>query len=270
MESSALSFNLETNASSHGVGGLLLHTLKQGAQHAPVMHGRLDMKHVQALCQASLQGAQQSSELVQSWLAAGVDIEDVYLEGITPAARLMGQWWCDDVLDFASASLGHARLRHLLFELSPVFLKNASGQAKGLSCCVVGAFQAQHTMGSFMLSEFFRRTGWQVNLLECDSAEELLKKLASDWYDLLAISLSCEQQLPEIRRLIKNIRQSSANPQIQIMAGGPLLNTHPDMLLNLGVEVVAEDARVAQERALEMVMAVRCRSQTELTLVNVN
>ncbi len=270
MESSALSFNLETNASSHGVGGLLLHTLKQGAQHAPVMHGRLDMKHVQALCQASLQGAQQSSELVHGWLAAGVDIEDVYLEGITPAARLMGQWWCDDVLDFASASLGHARLRHLLFELSPVFLKNASGQAKGLSCCVVGAFQTQHTMGSFMLSEFFRRTGWQVNLLECDSAEELLKKLASDWYDLLAISLSCEQQLPEIRRSIKAIRQSSANPQIQIMAGGPLLNTRPDMLLNLGVEVVAEDARVAQERALEMVMAVRCRSQIELTLVNVN
>jgi len=158
----------------------------------------------------------------------------------------------------------------LLFELSPVFLKNASGQAKGLGCCVVGAFQTQHTMGSFMLSEFFRRTGWQVNLLECDSAEELLKKMALDWYDLLAISLSCEQQLPEIRRCIKNIRQSSANPQIQIMAGGPLLHNHPDLLLNLGVEVVAEDARVAQERALELVMAVRCRSQIELTLVNVN
>ena len=141
MESSALSFNLETPASPQSVGGLLLHTLKQGAQFAPVMHGRLDMKQVHALCQASLQGADQARDMVQHWLTAGVDIEDVYLEGITPAARLMGQWWCDDTLDFASASLGHARLRHLLFELSPVFLKNASGQAKGLSCCVVGAFQ---------------------------------------------------------------------------------------------------------------------------------
>lgn len=270
MESNALSFNLQTPASSHGVGGLLLHTLKQGARFTPVMHGRLDMKQVHALCQASLQGAEQTRDMVQHWLTAGVDIEDVYLEGITPAARLMGQWWCDDTLDFASASLGHARLRHLLFELSPVFLKNASSQAKGLSCCVVGAFQTQHTMGSFMLSEFFRRTGWQVNLLECDSAEELLKKMASDWYDLLAISLSCEQQLPEIRRSIKMIRQSSANPRIQIMAGGPLPNAQPEVLLNLGVEVVSEDARVAQERALELVMAVRCRSQTELTLVNVN
>ena len=66
------------------------------------------------------------------------------------------------------------------------------------------------------------------------------------------------------------IRQSSANPRIQIMAGGPLPNAQPEVLLNLGVEVVSEDARVAQERALELVMAVRCRSQTELTLVNVN
>jgi hypothetical protein len=33
---------------------------------------------------------------------------------------------------------------------------------------------------------------------------------------------------------------------------------------------VTQDARVAQEKALEMVMAVRCRGQTELTLVAVN
>lgn len=270
MESSALSFNFETAAPSQGVGSVLLQTLKQTAQFAPLGPGGLDRSQVQALCQASLQGAEQATDLVQHWLASGVDIEEVYLEGITPAARLMGQWWCDDVLDFASASLGHARLRHLLFELSPVFLKNASGQAKGLSCCVVGAFQTQHTMGSFMLSEFFRRSGWHVNLFECDSADELLKKLAIDWYDLLALSLSCEQQLPEIRRSIKLIRQASANPQIQIIAGGPLLNARPDLPLNLGVEVVGEDARVAQERALELVMAVRCRSPIKLTLVNVN
>jgi methanogenic corrinoid protein MtbC1 len=207
--------------------------------------------------------------LVHQWLAAGVDIEDVYLDGITPAARLVGQWWCDDLMDFATGSLAYARLRHLLFELSPAFLKNASSQAAGLSCCIVGAFQTQHTMGSFMLSEFFRRTGWQVNLLECDSADELLKKMVSDWYDLLAISLSSEQQLPSIRQLVKQIRRSSANPRLQILAGGPLVAACPELLENLGVELVTQDARAAQDKALELVMAVRCRSQTELTLVNV-
>jgi methanogenic corrinoid protein MtbC1 len=156
-----------------------------------------------------------------------------------------------------------------LFELSPAFLKNASSQAAGLSCCIVGAFQTQHTMGSFMLSEFFRRTGWQVNLLECDSADELLKKMVSDWYDLLAISLSSEQQLPSIRQLVKQIRRSSANPRLQILAGGPLVAACPELLENLGVELVTQDARAAQDKALELVMAVRCRSQTELTLVNV-
>jgi hypothetical protein len=54
------------------------------------------------------------------------------------------------------------------------------------------------------------------------------------------------------------------------MAGGPLLHACSDLLFDLGVELVTQDARVAQEKALEMVMAVRCRSQTELTLVAVN
>ena len=270
MQSHLQSFYSASSASPHGVGRLLLHSQNQPVRAGPVVQGRLLIQHVQALCQASLQGSQQTSELVRQWLESGVDIEDVYLEGITPAARLMGQWWCDDVLDFATASLAFSRLRHLLFELSPVFLKNTSSQAAGLSCCIVGAFQTQHTMGSFMLSEFFRRTGWQVHLQECDSADELLKKLASDWYDLLAISLSCERQLPSIRRMIKDIRRTSANPQLQILAGGPLVGICPELLQNMGVEVVTQDARVAQEKALELVMATRCRSKTELTIVNVN
>lgn len=269
MQSSLHPFHLSPSASPFGVGRVLLHTLNEPLQSGPVQLGQLQMQHVQALCQASLLGSQQTSELVHQWLAAGVDIEDVYLDGITPAARLVGQWWCDDLMDFATGSLAYARLRHLLFELSPAFLKNASSQAAGLSCCIVGAFQTQHTMGSFMLSEFFRRTGWQVNLLECDSADELLKKMVSDWYDLLAISLSSEQQLPTIRQLVKQIRRSSANPRLQILAGGPLVAACPELLENLGVELVTQDARAAQDKALELVMAVRCRSQTELTLVNV-
>jgi len=270
MESIVLPLSLNSAAPTHAVGSMLLHAMHQPLRAGPMAHGRLHIEHVQALCQVSLQGRQQTMALVQDWLSSGVDIEDVYLEGITPAARLVGQWWCDDVVDFASASLAHANLRQLLFELSPLFLKNASSQAKGLSCCIVGAFQTQHTMGSFMLSEFFRRSGWQVHLQECDSAEDLQKKMASDWFDLLAISLSCEQQLPQIRKMIRQIRRSSANPQVQIMAGGPLLHACSDLLFDLGVELVTQDARVAQEKALEMVMAVRCRSQTELTLVAVN
>ena len=90
MESSALSFNLETAASPHGVGGLLLHTLKQATQFAPLDHGRLDMKQVHALCQASLQGADQARDMVQHWLASGVDIEDVYFGRHHPSCPLDG------------------------------------------------------------------------------------------------------------------------------------------------------------------------------------
>lgn len=58
------------------------------------------------------------------------------------------------MIDFATATLAFTRLRQLLFELSPLFLMDACDHARGLTCFMVGEFQAQHTMGMFMLSEF--------------------------------------------------------------------------------------------------------------------
>jgi hypothetical protein len=79
MQSSLHPFHLSPSASPFGVGRVLLHTLNEPLQSGPVQHGQLQMQHVQALCQASLLGSQQTSELVHQWLAAGVDLEDVYL-----------------------------------------------------------------------------------------------------------------------------------------------------------------------------------------------
>jgi len=168
--------HLEGDLPINGVGRFLMHALYASVKNPPTHAGKLDFSHTQALTHASMLGQSQTSMVVHQWLASGVDIEDVYLEGVTPAARLIGQWWCDDVVDFATATLAFGRLRQLLFDLSPLFLMDATAQARGLSCFMVGEFQAQHSMGLFMVSEFFRRNGWQVRADECESGGDLLKK----------------------------------------------------------------------------------------------
>ena len=262
--------NLEKVSSENALGRLLMNSMLTSVKNPVVHAGKLEPAHLQALVHASLLGQSQTSIVVHQWLASGVDIEDVYLEGITPVARQLGQWWCDDVIDFASATLAFSRLRQLLFELSPLFLMDASEQARGLTCFVVGEFQMQHTMGMFMLSEFFRRNGWQVRCDECESGEDLLRKMSSDWFDLMAISLSCERQVPLMRDLIPAIRQAAPNPSLKIIAGGALLDVCPEIVTDLGVELMTQDARSAQKSALALVSNTRHKSHTELTVGNVN
>ncbi len=262
--------NFEGASSVNALGRFLTSSMYTSVKNPVVHSGRLEPLHLQALIHASMLGQSQTSIVVHQWLASGVDIEDVYLEGITPVARLLGQWWCDDVIDFASATLAFTRLRQLLFELSPLFLMDASEQARGLTCFMVGEFQAQHTMGMFMMSEFFRRNGWQVRCDECDSGDDLLRKMSSDWFDLMAISLSCERQVPLMRHLIPLIRKASPNPQLKIIAGGALLNVCPEIVTGLGVELMIQDARSAQKSALDLVSDQPYACKSNLTLSNVN
>lgn len=262
--------NLGGFSSVNALGRFLNDSASAPVKNPPVHAGRLEPAHLQALIHASMLGQSQASSVVHQWLASGVDIEDVYLEGITPVARILGQWWCDDVIDFASATLAFTRLRQLLFDLSPLFLMDAAEQARGLSCLMVGDFQVKHTMGMFMLAEFFRRNGWVVHAQECESDLELLRKTSFDWFDLMAISLSCEKQVPLMRRLIPEIRKASANPELKIVAGGALLSVCPEIVTGLGVDLLTQDARQAQKTALDLVSNTIYKRQPNLTFNNVN
>ncbi len=262
--------NLERVRTVNELGRFLTYTLGVSVKNPPVYAGRLEPAHLQALVHACMLGQSHTSHVVHQWLASGVDMEDVYLKGIEPVARLLGQWWCDDKIDFASATLAFTRLRQLLFDLSPLFLMDAAEQARGLRCFSVGEFQAQHTMGMFMVAEFFRRNGWQVDLHECESDDELLRKISSDWFDLMAISFSCEKQVPLMRRLIPEIRKASANPQLKIIAGGALLNVCPEIVTGLGVDLMTQDVREAQKMAFNLVSEALDERKHDLTFSNVN
>ena len=81
--------NLEKVSSENALGRLLMNSALTSVKNPVVHAGKLDPLHLQALVHASLLGQSQTSIVVHQWLASGVDIEDVYLEGITPVARLL-------------------------------------------------------------------------------------------------------------------------------------------------------------------------------------
>jgi methylmalonyl-CoA mutase cobalamin-binding subunit len=213
-----------------------------------VCDGPIAPEDVLALTQASLLDMDSTSRCVSDWLRRGWDIEDIYLHGIVSAARLQGLWWVRDQLDFSALTVGCSRLHRVLYELSPVFLADAQ-PAKDATVLMLPEPDSQHTMGLFMLSEFFRRAGWHTLLLQPHDLEDTLRIVSTHWVDVMAISVSSDRHLERLRTLIAQARQHSPNPHIQIIAGGPMASFMPDTLLSLGIDWLGTDAKSTVEGA---------------------
>ena len=202
-----------------------------------------ELPELEALAQACLLSPEAALACVQRWRDAGHGLEDIYLRGIVPSARLLGHWWCCDWSDFAQVTIASANLQRVLHRLSAEFCAPGADQPKGLSILLATEPQSQHTMGAFMLGEFFRRCGWGVQLLTPHEGEDVLAHLRRDWFDAIGLSVSTGRQLRALERLMPRLRSESPNQQLCVLVGGPLAATDPQALQDLGVDLVGGDAR---------------------------
>ena len=209
----------------------------------------------QHLARQSLLATADLHQVIADWLQRGVPMTAIYLDGITKAARMLGQWWLSDDIDFGTVTVGSSRLHRLLYDLSPQFLLDAKPSI-GATVMMLAEPESQHTMGLFMLSEFFRRAGWYTLVEQPRLDANVLRLLSGHWVDVLALSVSTDRQLPALRILVRQARQISPNPQMAIIAGGPLALSDPQALLDLGVDWVGTDAPGTVDRASAAISAV--------------
>jgi len=195
------------------------------------------------LATACLKSVEAALDLVQQWQMAGLDMEDLYLHALAPCARLLGEWWRCDTADFAQVSIGSTNLQRLLHRLSAEFCAPGTDRPLGLSVLLAAEPQSQHTMGPFMLGEFFRRKGWQVQLVVPQDGEDILNLLRRDWFDAVGLSVSTSRQIETVKTLLPRLRQASPNPKLRVLAGGPITLWSPQALQTLDIDLLGGDAR---------------------------
>jgi len=218
--------------------------------------GVFDFCQVEALAEACLRPRAAAISVVQSWCSAGFDLEDVYLDGLVPAARLLGEWWCSDRIDFAEVTIGINCLQQVLYELSPQFLSQADRKSNGLRAIFFSTPKSQHSFGTVMLTEFFRRSGWEASNLSIESDAVVLEELARHWIDIAGFSICSDRGVDALRQLIVDARQASLNPKVQFMIGGPMVELDPDLLATLGADLMGGDARESQRLAYQQVKSI--------------
>ena len=212
---------------------------------------------IERMAHACLQSLEAALLQIEHWRQGGQGLEDIYIHGLAPSARLLGHWWRCDIADFAQVTIGSSNLQRVLHRLSPEFCAPGADQPKGLSLLLATEPQSQHTMGAFMLAEFFRRRGWAVQMLTPHDGEDVLTHLRRDWFDAVALSISSERQLQSLARWLPGLRAASPNPQLHVLVGGPLALNDPQRLQAMGIEVSAGNARETVNWLSQQVMHLK-------------
>jgi MerR family transcriptional regulator, light-induced transcriptional regulator len=239
---------------------MLLHTSERArastAAAAPKLHGdmaaqvadftELVMRHEHDVLEA----------YVKSLLQRGFDLEGLLLHLLAPAARRLGALWEEDKIDFVDVTIGTSRLQQLIHHFTFALKKKDDDRRSAL---FVAAPHEQHTFGLVMVSEFFRREGWQVHGGVSMESEELRTIVAERSFALIGFSLSCDRLINTLCSTIQSVRRLSKNQSVQIMVGGRVFAQDPAVRPWVGADIVATDAREAIGLAEQAVRASALR-----------
>ena len=201
--------------------------------------------------------ARTSVDYVKAIYASGTSLEDVYLFLLTPVARKLGQMWEEDESSFTDVTIALWRIKQLMYDLSPIFQQYADENKKGSSIMLVPLPGSQHNLGLFMVSEFFARAGWRIWGELAATEDEIIAMAANEWFDVVGLSASVREQFPQLKELIKSIKTKSKNPHVGVIIGSPVFNQFPELVDDLGADMVGIDAADALEKATFFVERLR-------------
>ncbi|MEM7256546.1 MAG: cobalamin B12-binding domain-containing protein [Pseudomonadota bacterium] len=173
----------------------------------------------------------------------GVDDKRILLELLAPTSAELGRRWEQDLADFADVTIGVCRLHQLLRLMHPQDMRTLDSSAHGGRVLLTTAPGEQHSFGLLMAGELLFRAGWYTDIDIDSVVDQIRQKVATQWYELAGISVSGETHVKSAKSLIRDIRKHSCNPDIAIVAGGSLINAHPDIVTSLGADqaITADD-----------------------------
>lgn len=208
-----------------------------------------------ALAELTLHGGgSEAVAFVTAMLRDGHAAEALYLDLLSPAAALLGQYWVDDVCNFADVTIGLVHLQQAMRALEQAFFAGAAlAGPSGPRAMLLPLPGEQHTFGLGMLADFFRRAGWHTWSGTVADSAALRAAVAGEWVDVVGFSLACDEMLDPVRREIASVRAASRNRAVVVMVGGPPFVADESLARRVGADGTAKDglqAVAAAERLL--------------------
>jgi methanogenic corrinoid protein MtbC1 len=198
------------------------------------------------------ESSKDAQSFVDDFLDAGLSTEDVFLNLIAPAARNLGSEWDDDRMDFSQVNLGLVRLHSIANEIRFTSKSDQFAKAKARRVMIASAPGSMHMLGTTIVADFFRKEDWQVVVAISSSANELIQIVSNEWFDVLGLSLSIDQQLTGLADLIDQFKSLSLNPRIVVLLGGPIFAVKKLDANDFGANGICDNAKHAVSLAVSL------------------
>ena len=193
-----------------------------------------------------------AQSFVDDFLDKGLSKEDIFLELITPAAQYLGSQWDDDRMDFSQVNLGLVRLHSIANEIRCTSKSDQFAKGKARRVMMASAPGSMHMLGTTIVADFFRKEDWQVVVAISSSANELVQTVSNEWFDVLGLSLSIDQQLTGLADLIDQLKSLSLNPRMVVMLGGPIFSAKKLDANDFGANGICDNAKHAVGLAVSL------------------
>lgn len=149
---------------------------------------------------------------VEAVLARGVSVDTVMVDLLAPTARLLGEYWEEDRCDFVDVTMGLWRLHEVVHEIAARApgdrLIAAEGRHRVLFASMPGD---QHSFGTVVIDELFRRNGWKTERMNEVETPDLLRRVGAEWFDMIGLTISCDCHIATLASVIGAIQIGRAH-----------------------------------------------------------
>lgn len=225
---------------------MVAHSSDERPVEAPRVEDFIEDGEVEALAPLALQVEADRLLLhIEGILARGVSVDTVMVDLLAPTARLLGEYWENDECDFIDVTMGLWRLQEVVHEIAcraPADKSTIIGGHRVLFASMPGD---QHSFGTVVIDELFRRDGWSTERISDAETPDLLRRVADDWFDMVGLTISCDCHIATLPSVITALRNVSRNSRLCVMVGGRVFSADPELAARCGADGTARDAKLA-------------------------
>jgi MerR family transcriptional regulator, light-induced transcriptional regulator len=181
--------------------------------------------------------------VIEAAMAAGAELDEIYLDVLTPALVSIGERWAAGELDISIEHRASGIAMRIIGRIGPRF--NRRGRARGL--VALGAPAGEfHALPMAMLGDLLRLRGWEVSDFGVDVPSRSLTHVIEQTPDLLAVGLSAMSSDNLVSLAESCAAARAADPQVLIVVGGHAV-TDDDHARSLGAHAFASGGEQMHE-----------------------
>jgi excisionase family DNA binding protein len=182
--------------------------------------------------------------VIESAMAAGMSLEEVYLDLLTPALRSIGDRWATTEVSVADEHLASAITLRLVGRLGPRFARRGRKRGTIIAAAPDGD---THSLPVALFADLLRGRGFRVMDLGGDVPRDSLAAVVAGTGNLLAVCLG-STTLDNEGSLVDTIASVRAVSGVTVLAGGQAI-TDQDHARAVG----ADDGGMSTAEALQLV-----------------